>query len=150
MARLSQNTLRTVRFYEESGLLKPVQRTEGGHRLFPTSELKKLKLVTDLRAGGFALDEIRGMLDAKRRNNCGADAAEDVIERLDDQIKAMADRIALLDRLVGELRSTRSLLGRCTSCTDDRRFPNACGECEVMTKAENLPNAVSVLWSLER
>lgn len=34
MARQSSNTLRTVRFYEEEGILRPVRRTDGGHRLF--------------------------------------------------------------------------------------------------------------------
>ena len=63
MARLSSNTLRTVRFYEEAGLLSPVQRTDGGHRLFPQSELRKLQLVSDLRAAGFSLEEIREMIE---------------------------------------------------------------------------------------
>ena len=34
MARLSMSTLRTVRFYEEEGILRPIARTDGGHRLF--------------------------------------------------------------------------------------------------------------------
>src|ERR1700734_3560260 len=49
MARRSNNTLRTVRFYEEEGILRPVRRTEGGHRLFDRRELERLMLVTDLR-----------------------------------------------------------------------------------------------------
>src|SRR5512135_1014731 len=48
MARLSDNTLRTVRFYEEAGIIRPVGRTEGGHRLFERAELDRLLLVSDL------------------------------------------------------------------------------------------------------
>jgi DNA-binding transcriptional MerR regulator len=65
MARQSGSTVRTVRFYEEAGLIQPVQRTDGGHRLFPERELHRLRLVSDLRAAGLSLDGIRDLLDAK-------------------------------------------------------------------------------------
>ena len=82
MARQSANTLRTVRFYEETGLLTPVQRTDGGHRLFEKGELRKLQLISDLRAAGFSLEEIKEMIEAKLQCNCGADASRNVIGRL--------------------------------------------------------------------
>src|SRR5690348_9179110 len=56
MARLSNSTLRTVRFYEEEGILRPARRTEGGHRLFERTELDRLMLVTDMRMAGLSLD----------------------------------------------------------------------------------------------
>ena len=40
MARLSKTTLRTVRFYEEAGILAPIGRTEGGHRVFERAQLE--------------------------------------------------------------------------------------------------------------
>jgi DNA-binding transcriptional MerR regulator len=150
MARLSRNTLRTVRFYEESGLLSPVQRTEGGHRLFPAAELSKLLLVTDLRAAGFSLDEIREMLEVKLHSVSGGEAARDVICRIDEQLDSMTARVELLERLVSELRSTRTLLRGCVECKDNENFPHACADCTVMAKPSNLPNAVSVLWGLPR
>lgn len=150
MARLSDNTLRTVRFYEESGLLVPVQRTDGGHRLFPRRELGKLQLISDLRAAGFSLEEIKDVIEVKRNSSCGADASHGIIERLDQQIDAMTARLALLERLLGELRTTRRLLAECSKCVDDEHFPDSCGKCEVMADVESLPNAASVLWQVER
>ena len=49
MARLTGNTLRTVRFYEEAGILRPDRRSAGGHRLFSQHELERLQpsLTTD-------------------------------------------------------------------------------------------------------
>jgi len=52
MARLTGNTLRTVRFYEEAGILHPERRSTGGHRLFTHAELERLQLISDLRAAG--------------------------------------------------------------------------------------------------
>lgn len=150
MARLSDSTLRTVRFYEEAGILHPVQRTEGGHRLFPPAELDKLRLVTDLRAAGFALEEIREMLEAKHRAENGAVAAADVLTRLDHQITSMTERLELLKRLVEELEHTRDVIARCTGCSNKVNFPNRCDECQTMSDVEEAPNAVSVLWGVHR
>ena len=149
MARLSQNTLRTVRFYEESGLLMPVQRTDGGHRLFPQRELGKLQLISDLRAAGFSLEEIKSVIEVKQHSTSGASASQGIVEQLDRQIDSMSERIELLTRLLDELRRTRALLAECRRCNDDSRFPGACSTCEVMADAE-IPNAASVLWQMDR
>lgn len=150
MARQSQSTLRTVRFYEEAGLLEPAERTEGGHRLFPASELRKLKLVSELRAAGFALDEIRQMLGVKGRCRSGAEAARDVGDRLARQIAIMSERIDLMQRLLAELQSAQAHLSECAACQDSEYFPDACGECEVMAGHDPIPNALAVLWRVDR
>ena len=149
MARLSQNTLRTVRFYEEEGLLKPLQRTDGGHRLFPLHELRKLLLITDLRAAGLALEEIRDMLEAKDRARTGAAASREVVERLAAQLELMNTRVALLKRLATELDSTRKHLSLCLVCDDVRRFPTGCKECSSLRSNGGFPEALSVLWGVE-
>ena len=69
MARLGRSTLRTVRFYEEAGLLK-VARHEGGHRLFSETELHKLRLASDLREAGLSLSDIKTLFELKAR--CGS------------------------------------------------------------------------------
>lgn len=150
MARQSRSTLRTVRFYEEAGLLEPAARTEGGHRLFPPAELRKLKLVAELRAAGFALDEIKEMLGTKLRCDCGAEASRDISEQLARQIAIMNQRIGLMKRLLAELESAQEHLNDCAQCQDGHYFPNACGECEVMAGEGPLPNALSVLWRVDR
>lgn len=150
MARLSQNTLRTVRFYEESGLLRPLQRTDGGHRLFARSELTRLRFVSDLRAAGLPLELIRRILDAKQHGSCGAEAARDVLGELDRQIQSMSDQVALLRRVLTELERARDVLVGCSGCTHDEHFPNRCSECPVMNEPAELPDAVSVLWGISR
>lgn len=149
MARLSNNTLRTVRFYEEMGLLEPEQRTDGGHRLFATTELEKLRLVSELRASGLSLEEIKHLLQLKRRSANGAAAASSVTARLDEQIASMNERIELLSKLKDELERARQLIAGCGHCDNDL-FPDSCGDCEVMSKAKELPGAVSVLWQLNK
>src|SRR6185312_14462641 len=99
MARRSNNTLRTVRFYEEEGILRPVRRTEGGHRLFDRRELERLMLVTDLRSAGLSLDEIKAILEVKQRGGCGSDAARAATAVLARRIEELRDKLTVLSRL---------------------------------------------------
>ena len=148
MARLSASTLRTVRFYEEAGLLRPAQRTEGGHRLFSHSELARLVVVTELRSAGLSLDAIREVLGAKRLAHTGASASRHLIERLDRHMAAISDRKELFDRLLAELEEARQALVACTECVREG-FPEACRDCLVMENQRSSGPAVSVLWEVD-
>src|SRR5207248_2435188 len=55
-------TIDTIRFYEKQGLLKHSVRTEGGFRLFGSSEIETLKFVRKGQELGFSLGEIRELL----------------------------------------------------------------------------------------
>jgi MerR family transcriptional regulator, Zn(II)-responsive regulator of zntA len=156
MARLSNSTVRTVRFYEETGVLQPAERSEGGHRLFHESELDKLLFVTDLRAAGLSLDEIKAMLAAKNGSSSGARAAGEVIAILQQNIQAMREKIATLTRLQDDFVRAAALLDGCRACHADPHFPASCGDCSVMADASvaaeagcaALPRAVRVLWNV--
>jgi len=56
-------TERTLRFYEELGLINP-HRTEGGRRIYGTADLTTLHHVTLLKRAGFSLSHIKQLLDA--------------------------------------------------------------------------------------
>ena len=148
MARLSDNTLRTVRFYEELGLLRPMQRTEGGHRLFSPNELNKLIVVTELRCAGLSLDAIREVLDAKRLARTGASAARQLIDRLDQHMTAISNRKELLEKVLIELSEARRALLACTDCVREG-FPEACRDCLVMASQTEIGPAMGVLWEVE-
>jgi DNA-binding transcriptional MerR regulator len=57
-------SLRTVRYYEEMGLLTPADRTEGGFRLFSEDQVERLLLIKQMKPLGFTVQEIRALLDA--------------------------------------------------------------------------------------
>lgn len=54
--------IETVRYYERIGLLPPAPRTEGGHRIYGESHVKRLTFVRRARELGFTLEEIRALL----------------------------------------------------------------------------------------
>lgn len=58
-------SLRTIRYYEEQGLVVPETRTEGGFRLYTEQHIDRLLLIKKMKPVGFSLDEMRTMLDAR-------------------------------------------------------------------------------------
>lgn len=145
MARLTGSTLRTVRFYEEAGLLEPHDRDQGCHRMFDQKELLKLQLVLDLREAGLSLADIKELFALKAACSSASDASEKMALILERQIDEMQKKIAKLRRLREELASTVVVINECRGCAEPR-FPRACCDCEVLNRAD-LPRAVRLLWS---
>ena len=63
-ADLAGVTVRTLHFYDQTGLLKPAQRTDSKHRLYRHDDLLRLQQILTLKVLGFSLDEIRRLLDS--------------------------------------------------------------------------------------
>ena len=59
-------TQRTLRFYEEKGLLRPPTRMEGGFRLYSEEDVQRVERIRQLQQLlGFALAEIKEMVEAE-------------------------------------------------------------------------------------
>jgi DNA-binding transcriptional MerR regulator len=65
LARRTGLSVRTLRFYEEIGLLKPRERDAAGHRVYGAAEIARLQRVTSMRSLGFTLEEIGDLLDGR-------------------------------------------------------------------------------------
>jgi DNA-binding transcriptional MerR regulator len=59
-------TQRTLRFYEEKGLLKPPSRLEGGFRLYSEADVQRVEAIKRLQTLlGFSLADIKEMVEAE-------------------------------------------------------------------------------------
>ena len=56
-------SLRTVRFYEEAGLVRPSHRSDGGFRLYGDEEIARLALIKQMKPLGFSIQEMRQLLE---------------------------------------------------------------------------------------
>lgn len=147
MARLTKSTLRTVRFYEAEGLLRPASREEGGARCFSTEDLERLRLILDLREAGLSLQDIRELFELKTNHSNARGASQQMNALLERQIERMRIKIQTLERLRGELGAMMQTIETCTRC-EDARFPAQCGECSVMHQ-EDTPRCLRLLWGQE-
>ena len=91
---------RTVRYYEELGLLPGVRRRAGGRRVYGADEIERLRFITRLKALGLSLEQI-GELNAVYAI---AGSTRAMLARLDE---LLARRLAGLDARIGELDSLR-------------------------------------------
>ena len=57
-------SLRTVRFYEEAGLVTPAARSEGGFRLYTEEQIERLLLIKQMKPLGFTVEQMRELLAA--------------------------------------------------------------------------------------
>jgi len=65
LARATGLTVRTLRYYDQRGLLSPLSRTEGGHRCYTSGDVRRLHRIVALRSLGISLKEIGTLLDTE-------------------------------------------------------------------------------------
>jgi len=148
MARLTGNTLRTVRFYEEAGVLRPARRTEGGHRLFDDRELERLKLVSDMREAGMSLEDVRSLLELKERAKSGGEAAKTATAALGELLGSLRTKLEVLTRLSTDIEQTVAQAEACSGCAETELFPKRCNECQKLLIRGPVPRGLRVLWGM--
>jgi DNA-binding transcriptional MerR regulator len=105
-------TTRSIRYYEEIGLLEPAARSDGDYRLFDASDLERLRFIKSLRDdAGFSLAQVGQMLEdeaARARNRERLAHTTDPAERklyLDEALARVERQIALLDAKADRIAS---------------------------------------------
>ena len=99
-------SVRTIRFYEQSGLLPAPARTAAGYRSYEQDAVTRLRFVRSAQALGLSLAEIADVL--RIRDHQGPPCSY-VAELLDTHISALDTRINELTALRDELRARRPL-----------------------------------------
>jgi len=114
-------TARSVRYYEEVGLLRPAGRSEGLYRLFDESDLERLRFIKGLRDdAGFSLAEIAQLLEdeaARERDRAAFRATADPAERK----RILRDRVSSFDRQIETLQRKIARLQLMVEGTEARR-----------------------------
>jgi MerR family transcriptional regulator, repressor of the yfmOP operon len=105
-------TTRSIRYYEEIGLLEPAGRSDGDYRLFDASDLERLRFIKSLRDdAGFSLAQVGQMLEdeaARARNRERLAHTTDPAERriyLDEALARVERQIGLLDAKADRIAS---------------------------------------------
>lgn len=116
-AEKAQLTQRTLRYYEEKGLLKPPDRMDGGFRLYSGHDMERLERIKELKELlGFSLAEIKDMLEAddeREQIKTGWRTDADATEKLEKNRKARAltlQQLTLIDTKMEKMASMRALL----------------------------------------
>jgi DNA-binding transcriptional MerR regulator len=114
-------TPRSIRYYEEVGLLEPAARSEGAYRLYDESDLERLRTIKELRdEAGFSLAQIGQLLEdeaARERNRERFRASHDPRERR----AILEDARTRVDRQIETLEAKAERLAAMIVAARDRR-----------------------------
>jgi len=144
-AKLAGTNLRTLRYYEEIGLLHPASRSAGGFRYYRPEDLHRLRMVASLQNLGLELARIREMMDTRAEDRPREEFVRRVREALGQQVALLEERIATLEAQRQNLANALAKLAECELC--DHRPENAnnfCHPCQVTGNA--VPADLSALF----
>lgn len=102
VANLSGLSVKTIRYYEDLGLLAPtVGRSASGYRLFQDQVLSRLAFIKRAQSLGLALHEIKDILGV---HDQGKLPCSTVKQHLQDKVKAISQQIEELELLRSQLQ----------------------------------------------
>jgi len=106
-ARQSGLSTKTIRYYEDIGLVAAAERAENGYRQYRPREVEELRFLARARDVGFTLDECRQLLDLQRNEERQSQHARELVL---EKCRDIEQRIAHLKEMQSQLES---LAARC-------------------------------------
>jgi len=129
LAKRTGKTVRALHHYEELGLLAPVERTDGGFRLYDADAEVRVRWIAKLQEMGFSLSQIQEILRQWEASRSAPSAMGRVQELYRDKLDETRAQIAKLRGLEADLVASLDYLGACGTC-DPNRLIEACSCCE--------------------
>jgi DNA-binding transcriptional MerR regulator len=106
-------SLRTVRYYEEVGLLAAPSRTDGGFRLYGAEHIGQLQLIKQMKPLGLSIEEMRALLAARadlsstsaRKRAAACDSLERFAELATERCRELRKQLRSAERFAKQIRS---------------------------------------------
>ncbi|MBI0293619.1 MerR family transcriptional regulator [Streptomyces sp. PRKS01-29] len=125
VAARTELSLRTIRHYEETGLVVPSARSQGGFRLYTETDVARLMVIRRMKPLGFTLDQMRELLEATDRLDSGAELPpgerEDVLRRVRGFHEAAQQRVADLRTQLARAEEFAATLGERLTAAERER-----------------------------
>lgn len=149
-AERADTNLRTLRYYEELGLLAPALRSDGGFRYYRPTDVHRVRLIHGLQELGLQLERIRELLDMRHLEPSEGETPREAWVRrvrtaLDQHRELIDERIALLGRQRDQVETAAEKLDSCVDCEHRPAAENNfCEPCQ--RTGEDLPAFLSALF----
>jgi MerR family copper efflux transcriptional regulator len=103
-------SLRTIRFYEENGLVVPTARSDGGFRLYSEADVARLEVVKRMKPLGFSLEEMQELLALLHDLEHASAGRSELLDRLrmfheaaTARVTALREQLAVAEGFAGNL-----------------------------------------------
>ena len=110
LARAVDLSQRTIRYYEEIGLLHSVRRIENGKRVYTDDDVRRLKFINRLKVLGLSLAEMVELEKVYRTQRNNREILPKLLAILDERAVQIDDRISQLTALKTEIREYQARL----------------------------------------
>lgn len=116
LAKKAKVSLRTVRFYEEKGLLQHSNTTSGGIRLYTNREVNRLIFIRRLKILGLSIEEIKLCLGTISPEDARQVRVTHTLELLNMQKEKIEEQMFQLADMQMEINATLAKLSKCQKC----------------------------------
>lgn len=110
ISRLVNLSQRTIRYYEEIGLLHSIRRIENGKRVYTDHDVRRLKFINRLKVLGLSLAEMVELEKIYRTQRNNREILPKLLQILDERAEQTDERIAQLVALKKEIREYQQRL----------------------------------------
>jgi len=146
LAKKARLSVRTIRYYEELGLLSPGGHSSGGFRLYGEGSLKRLELISFLKQLDLSLTEIRQIFDARRGVGGGRRGVAQLQEIFAGKLRLVDSKLELLSRMRSDIARVLEILQSCRFCKHRPLLDSEdCSDCRKLPGKEELPELFSML-----
>ena len=129
-AEFTQRSPRTLRLYEELGLLTPHQRTAGGFRLYHAEQAVRLVYIDKLQSLGCSLSDIQTLLESWRTQPTAAAGMKALEDAYREKLNEVTHALHQLKAIEHELKESLEFLQGCHHCKTLAQPEKACAHCD--------------------
>ena len=119
LANLLGMSTRTIRYYEEIGLLTSVERIEGGKRVYTERDLQRLKFIKRLKHLGLTLSEMHELEGLYQFHRTNTKVLPRLLELLDNHVQKIDERMSNLINLKADILNYKEKIRQKVSLEDD-------------------------------
>jgi DNA-binding transcriptional MerR regulator len=121
LANLLQLSHRTIRYYEEIGLLNSVKRIEGGKRVYTERDYQRLKFITRLKHLGLTLSEMLELEDIYQIHQTNKKVLPRLLELLGNHAVKIDERVNNLIKLKADILNYQEKIHQKLNLDEDRQ-----------------------------
>jgi MerR family Zn(II)-responsive transcriptional regulator of zntA len=144
VSKKARVTLRTIRYYEELGLIEPLVRTKGGFRLYTEESIERLRFIQGLKLLDFPLSKIKEMFKIRQMARSGDEASHRIMRLLQSQQREAIKKKGQYEKMLQEIQATMELVTGCYGC-ETKPSHEACRSCEIISRSRELPLPLRVI-----
>src|SRR3972149_8674871 len=128
LASLLELSPRTIRCYEEIGLLNSIKRVEGGKRIYTDKDLQRLKFIARLKHLGLTLSEMLELEDIYQIHRTNKKVLPRLLELLENHAIKIDDRVSQLIKLKADIQDYQHKIQQKIETDEDLQKGGTAGE----------------------